>query len=58
MNQPGTSNEYPNWRLPLADGVGQPMLLEDAMDAIRVISLARTVDTPLHHPAEEPVEEA
>ena len=24
MNQPGTNNEYPNWRLPLADGVGSP----------------------------------
>ncbi len=47
MNQPGTSREYPNWKLPLADGVGQPMLLEDAMDAIRVISLARTVDVLL-----------
>lgn len=50
MNQPGTSNEYPNWRLPLADGVGQPMLLEDAMEAIRVISLAATADTPLRGP--------
>jgi 4-alpha-glucanotransferase len=52
MNQPGTSNEYPNWRLPLADGVGQPMLLEDAMDAIRVISLANTVNDPLHGTSE------
>ena len=24
MNQPGTNDEYPNWRLPLADGVGPP----------------------------------
>jgi 4-alpha-glucanotransferase len=44
MNQPGTSTEYPNWKLPLADGVGRPMLLEEAMDNIRVTSLARTVD--------------
>ena len=43
MNQPGTSTEYPNWRLPLADGVGQPVLLEDLMDAIRVTTLAETV---------------
>jgi 4-alpha-glucanotransferase len=43
MNQPGTSTEYPNWRLPLADGMGQPVLLEDLMDAIRVTTLAETV---------------
>ena len=43
MNQPGTSTEYPNWRLPLADGVGQPVLLEDLMNAIRVTTLAQTV---------------
>jgi 4-alpha-glucanotransferase len=53
MNQPGTSDEYPNWRLPLADGVAQPMLLDDVMEAIRVISLVRTVETPLHG---EPIE--
>jgi 4-alpha-glucanotransferase len=43
MNQPGTSTEYPNWRLPLADGVGQPVLLDDLMDAVRVTKLAETV---------------
>jgi 4-alpha-glucanotransferase len=43
MNQPGTSTEYPNWRLPLADGVGQPVLLDDLMTAIRVTKLAETV---------------
>jgi 4-alpha-glucanotransferase len=29
MNQPGTDDEYPNWRLPLADGTGTPVLLDD-----------------------------
>jgi 4-alpha-glucanotransferase len=43
INQPGTYDEYPNWRLPLSDGVGQPLLLEDVMTAIRAQSLARTV---------------
>ncbi|MBI4939593.1 MAG: 4-alpha-glucanotransferase [Actinobacteria bacterium] len=43
MNQPGTSREYPNWRLPLADGVGQPVLLEDVMTSVRAASLARSV---------------
>jgi 4-alpha-glucanotransferase len=29
QNLPGTSDEYPNWRLPLADGRGEPVYLED-----------------------------
>lgn len=29
QNQPGTFEEYPNWRLPLADGAGRPVLVED-----------------------------
>ncbi len=44
MNQPGTCDEYPNWRLPLADGVGRPVLLEELMQSGRVASLARTVN--------------
>lgn len=44
INQPGTDQEYPNWRLPLADGVGRPVLLEDVMASVRSASLARTVN--------------
>ncbi len=33
INQPGTSNEYPNWRVPLAGPDGVPILLEDVMKA-------------------------
>jgi 4-alpha-glucanotransferase len=44
INQPGTYDEYPNWRLPMSDGVGQPVLLEDLMTSIRAHSLARTVE--------------
>ncbi|MDO5081420.1 4-alpha-glucanotransferase [Buchananella hordeovulneris] len=29
QNQPGTDNEYPNWRIPLADGLGAAQLVED-----------------------------
>ncbi|QXJ21027.1 4-alpha-glucanotransferase [Actinomadura graeca] len=29
QNQPGTVDEYPNWRVPLADASGRPVLLED-----------------------------
>jgi len=33
INQPGTSNEYPNWRVPLSGPDGVPILLEDVMKA-------------------------
>ena len=29
QNQPGTDQEYPNWRIPLCDGDGQPVALEE-----------------------------
>jgi 4-alpha-glucanotransferase len=29
QNQPGTTDEYPNWRVPLADAEGRPVLLDD-----------------------------
>ena len=29
QNQPGTDQEYPNWRVPLCDGAGDPVLLDD-----------------------------
>ncbi|GGV30487.1 4-alpha-glucanotransferase [Actinomadura cremea] len=29
QNQPGTVDEYPNWRVPLADAAGRPVLLDD-----------------------------
>jgi len=35
QNQPGTFEEYPNWRLPLADGAGRPLLLEDLPALLR-----------------------
>jgi 4-alpha-glucanotransferase len=45
MNQPGTDGtQYPNWKLPLADGEGVPVLLEDIMTSVRAASLARAVD--------------
>ena len=43
MNQPGTSDEYPNWQLPLADGTGRPVLLEEIMTSARVHDLAAAV---------------
>lgn len=33
INQPGTENEYPNWRLPLSGPDGLPLLLDDVVAA-------------------------
>ena len=33
VNQPGTNDEYPNWRVPLAGPDGRPVSLEDVRDA-------------------------
>ena len=43
INQPGTHLEYPNWRLPLADGAGLPVLLEDLVRSPRAASLGRVL---------------
>ncbi len=43
INQPGTDEEYPNWRLPLADGDAKPVLLEELVRSRRARALARAV---------------
>ncbi len=43
INQPGTDEEYPNWRVPLADGEGRPVLLDDLPRERRARALARAV---------------
>lgn len=43
-NLPGTSGDtYPNWRLPLADSGGRPLLLDEIAGHPRVRSLARVL---------------
>jgi 4-alpha-glucanotransferase len=42
-NLPGTVDEYPNWRLPIADGDGRPMLLDDLLASPKVAALAATL---------------
>jgi len=43
-NLPGTSGDtYPNWRLPLADSGGRPVLLDELAGHPRVRSLARVL---------------
>jgi 4-alpha-glucanotransferase len=43
QNQPGTRDEYPNWRIPLSDPEGRPMLLEDVVRSERARALGRVV---------------
>ncbi len=40
-NQPGTTDEYLNWRVPLTGPDGQPMLLEDIFTDRRAATLGR-----------------
>jgi 4-alpha-glucanotransferase len=42
QNMPGTVDEYPNWRIPLGDADGKPLLLEDlpAHEGVRAIAAA------------------
>ena len=40
-NLPGTIDEYPSWRIPLADRQGHPLLLEQIMAAPMAAQVAR-----------------
>ena len=44
QNQPGTTDEYPNWRVPLSGPDERPMWLEDVLASYRAAALARVVD--------------
>lgn len=44
QNQPGTSWEYPNWRIPLADETGRVVHTEEVFDLPRVQSLAAALN--------------
>ncbi len=49
QNQPGTTNEYPNWRVPLTGPNGKPVSLEALFDDPRAAELSeamRAVTTP------------
>ena len=43
QNQPGTDQEYPNWKQPLADGSGDVVLVEDLPGNTRLSSLLAVV---------------
>jgi len=43
QNMPGTTDEYPNWRIPLTDGEGDPVLLEDLPDQAGIRSVTDAI---------------
>lgn len=43
QNQPGTSDEYPNWRVPLSGPDGRVRLVEDVFDDPRAAALAEVM---------------
>jgi 4-alpha-glucanotransferase len=47
QNQPGTIDEYPNWRVPLTGRDGSPVMLEDLFANERAASLIQVVRTGL-----------
>jgi 4-alpha-glucanotransferase len=49
QNQPGTEDEYPNWRIPLSGPDGTPLLLEDVLTSPRAAALAQVLAAP-HSP--------
>jgi 4-alpha-glucanotransferase len=59
QNQPGTTDEYPNWRVPLTGPDGSPVTLEDVFtdpgaaalaEAVRAALAPSTVHPPRRHP--------
>lgn len=43
QNQPGTDEEYPNWRIPLADPAGHPVTIDDIATDARTARLLAAV---------------
>ncbi|CAN5490392.1 4-alpha-glucanotransferase [soil metagenome] len=49
QNQPGTTDEYPNWRVPLTDALGKPLTLEQVFTDPRAAELSaamQAITTP------------
>jgi 4-alpha-glucanotransferase len=45
QNQPGTIDEYPNWRVPLTGPDGKLVMLEDIFSNQRTVDLAKIVSS-------------
>ena len=50
QNQPGTTDEYPNWRVPLRGPDGHKLLVEDVFCDPRVAALADAMKEIVHPP--------
>ncbi|MDH6570300.1 4-alpha-glucanotransferase [Streptomyces sp. SAI-117] len=46
QNLPGTWDQYPNWRLPIADGEGRAVTLEDLAGSARLHALVEVLRAP------------
>jgi 4-alpha-glucanotransferase len=55
QNQPGTDQEYPNWRVPLADRTGAPVALEDLSRAPLLEDIIATVRPTRHRRGDAPL---
>jgi 4-alpha-glucanotransferase len=55
QNQPGTDQEYPNWRVPLTDATGEPVALEDLPGAVLLEDLVAAVSPARRRPARAPL---
>jgi 4-alpha-glucanotransferase len=50
QNQPGTTDEYPNWRVPLRGPEGKKLLLEDVFTDPRAAALGDAMNQIVHPP--------
>ena len=50
QNQPGTTDEYPNWRVPLSGADGRRLLLEDVFGDRRTAALAEVMRAQVKPP--------
>lgn len=50
QNQPGTTDEYPNWRIPLTGPNGHTLLVEDILADPRAAGLAETMRAAVEPP--------
>ncbi|MEV0633577.1 4-alpha-glucanotransferase [Streptomyces sp. NPDC050619] len=48
QNLPGTWDQYPNWRLPIADAEGRPVTLEELAGSARLHALVDVLRRPEH----------
>lgn len=49
QNQPGTNDEYPNWRIPLCDSDGRPVLLDDLPSRPELAAIVAAIGGPSNY---------